>query len=502
MNLSKIQKQTAIELQPLPRPPSICPGCSYKAFALSVEKLKKQKKIYAAFGDIGCSTLLFFNNALDTVSCMGASDSMRQGFVLSRPEMAHKVISVIGDSTECHSGLDATRNAIFRNIPGVKVILDNYTTAMTGGQPSPSSKVNLEGRPNNFSLRGAVEAEGGRTIVVDAFDVKGVDKALKEALKLAKEGLYTTLILEGDCIHDVERSKLERNLEFNYDNCKQCDLCDICLGIEMDDSKTPHFTSMCSNCSSNNQICLQRCPFDAISIIDNNGEMETDFPLFDTPQFTQPIEVDKNKLPESLKIAIRGIGGQGNIFFGKVLSEVALRTPYADTHIIKGDTLGMARLGGSVISTFSCGNVFSSMLAPNSADVVVVMEMSEVLRPGFLELLKPEGTIILNEYSALPINTQKEDYPDIESIRKVLDGYKIISINANQIAMDMNDKRGMTANVIIVGLLSTIEPFNHIPSEIWQTAILELSPNDRIKSMNISAYNQGRKYIQNQVLTS
>ncbi|MCH7612209.1 MAG: 2-oxoacid:acceptor oxidoreductase family protein [Candidatus Marinimicrobia bacterium] len=502
LNLSKIQKQTTIDLAPLPRPPSICPGCSYKAFALSVEKLKKQKKIYAAFGDIGCSTLLFFNNALDTVSCMGASDSMRQGFVLSRPEMAHKVISVIGDSTECHSGLDATRNAIFRNIPGVKVILDNYTTAMTGGQPSPSSKVNLEGRQNKFSMRGAVEAEGGRTIVVDAFDVKGVDKALKEALKLAKEGLYTTLILEGDCIHDVERSKLERNLEFNYDNCKQCDLCDICLGIEMDDSKTPHFTSMCSNCSSNNQICLQRCPFDAISIVDNNGEMETDFPLFDTPQFTQPIEVDKNKLPESLKIAIRGIGGQGNIFFGKVLSEVALRTPYADTHIIKGDTLGMARLGGSVISTFSCGNVFSSMLAPNSADVVVVMEMSEVLRPGFLELLKPEGTIILNEYSALPINTQKEDYPDIESIRKVLDGYKIISINANQIAMDMNDKRGMTANVIIVGLLSTIEPFNHIPSEIWQTAILELSPNDRIKSMNISAYNQGRKYIQNQVLTS
>ncbi|MFQ6677570.1 MAG: 2-oxoacid:acceptor oxidoreductase family protein [Fidelibacterota bacterium] len=500
LDLPPIQKPNTIELEPLPRPPSICPGCSYKAFALSVAKLKKRKKIYAAFGDIGCSTLLFYNNALDTVSCMGASDSMRQGFVLSRPEMAHKVISVIGDSTECHSGLDGTRNAIFRNIPGVKVILDNYSTAMTGGQPSPSSKANLEGRPNNFSLKEAVEAEGGRTIVVDAFDVKGVDNSLKKALKLAEEKIYTTLILEGDCIHDVERNKLERNLEFNYDNCKNCDLCNICPGIETDDSKTPHFTSMCSNCSSNNQVCVQRCPFDAISIIADNGKSENDFQHIDIPKFTEPVEIDKNKLPESLKIAIRGIGGQGNIFFGKVLSEVALRTPYADAHIIKGDTLGMARLGGSVISTFSCGNAYSPILAPNSADVLVVMEASEVLRPRFLELLKPNGSIIMNEYSALPINAHKEEYPDIESIRKVLDGYKIISVDANQIAIDMNDKRAMTANVIIVGLLSTIEPFNHIPSEIWQAAILELSPNNLIKSMNLTAYSKGRNWINKQTV--
>ena len=109
---------------------------------------------------------------------MGASDPMRQGFVLSRPDMAHKVISVIGDSTECHSGMDGTRNAIFRNIPGVKVILDNYSTAMTGQQPAPSSKTNLAGQDITFDLHKAIEAEGGRTVVVDAYDVKKVDKAL------------------------------------------------------------------------------------------------------------------------------------------------------------------------------------------------------------------------------------------------------------------------------------------------------------------------------------
>jgi indolepyruvate ferredoxin oxidoreductase alpha subunit len=423
---------------------------------------------------------------------MGASDPMRQGFVLSRPDMAHKVISVIGDSTECHSGMDGTRNAIFRNIPGVKVILDNYSTAMTGQQPAPSSKTNLAGQDITFDLHKAIEAEGGRTVVVDAYDVKKVDKALKEALKLAEEKVYTTLILEGECIHNVEKSKLARDLEFDYDNCKRCDLCNICPGIQTDDEKTPSFTSLCSNCASSSQVCLQRCPFDAINKKDDLGNYQKDFPLLDFPKFTAPVALDKSKFPKSLKIAIRGIGGQGNLFFGKVLTEVALRTPYIDTNIIKGDTLGMAQLGGSVISTFSCGDVYSSVLAPFSADALVVMEQSEVLRPGFLDLLKPGGTIILNEFSALPINANKDDYPKIEEIQDALSNFNIIHINAHQIAIDMNDSSGISTNVIIIGLLSKINPFSQIPSEIWQEAILELSPNDLIKTINLSGYNQGR----------
>jgi indolepyruvate ferredoxin oxidoreductase alpha subunit len=161
----------------------------------------------------------------------------------------------------------------------------------------------------------------------------------------------------------------------------------------------------------------------------------------------------------------------------------------------------MAQLGGSVISTFSCGNVFSSNLAPHSTDVLVVMEQSEVLRPGFIDLLKPDGTIILNKFSALPINAKKEDYPNIKSIKKVLNQYKIININANQIALDMNDKSGISTNVIIIGLLSMIDPFSKIPTEIWQSAILELSPNDFFKSMNLSAYFRGRELLQDRKVT-
>lgn len=494
MDIHYKNSRDEINIKPLKRPPTICPGCPYKAFALSVAKLKKQKKIFASFGDIGCSTLLYFLNALDTVCCMGAADSMRQGFVMSRPEMANRTISVIGDSCECHSGLDSTRNAVFRNVPGVKVILDNRITAMTGGQPAPSSEKNLAGQTHKFSLRHAVAAEVERTVVVDAYNITEVEKELKKALELAEKGEFSALILEGPCIQEVENSKKIRELQFDYDKCKKCGMCNICPGIELDDNETPHFTNLCSNCGGNSQVCKQRCNFGAIIPIAEGKEKPPLKPELPELETIQAVKVDKETLPASLRLAIRGIGGQGNLFFGRVLSAAAMRTPYIETHIVKGDTHGMAQLGGPVISTFSCGRVYSPILAPNSVDLLVVMEVSEVLRPGFLELLKPGGTIIFNEFTSLPVTAKKEDYPALSAVEEALKKYNVIMIDANKIAYDLGDRTGRTANVVILGLLSTTAPFNKIPEGTWLSALMSLSPTDSIKAANLTAFRAGRNY--------
>jgi indolepyruvate ferredoxin oxidoreductase alpha subunit len=480
-------------LPPVNRPPSICPGCAYKAIALTLGKLKKKKKIYASFGDIGCSTLLYFFNALDTVLCMGASDSMRQGFVLSKPEMASKTVSIIGDSTECHSGLDSTRNAVFRNIPGVKIILDNRITAMTGGQVAPSSATNLADQPHQFDLVKAVAGEVKRTVVVDAFDKDQIDRELKEALALAEKGEFTAIIARGTCIHETSAPERIRTIEIDYDKCKNCGLCDICPGIELDEDKKPHFTSLCTNCGSNMQVCMQICPLDAIvPITSTPGKIRRKASKADSVRVPR---VQANQLPEVLRVAIRGIGGQGNLFFGRVLSEVAIATPYAKTHIVKGDTHGMAQLGGPVISTFGCGRVFSPIPAPHAVDILVAMEYSEILRPGFLDLLKPGGTVIVNEFAAVPTGTKKTDYPRLADIEKLLKPYSVIKIDAYKIAADLGDETGSTANTVVLGLLSTIEPFNCIPAAIWRSALMKLSPTEAIQSANQTAFEAGREYI-------
>jgi len=488
----KIEKQP-LPLQPVLRPPSICPGCPYRAFSLAVDKLKKKKKIYAAFGDIGCSTLIYFQNAIDTVMCMGASDSMRQGFVLSQPEMIHKTISVIGDSCECHSGMDSTRNAVFRNIAGVKVILDNRTTAMTGAQPSPASPRNLAQQTHKFNLRRAIEAEGCRTITVNAYDLKEVELQLENSLLKAKENEFTAMIVEGACVQEVETKQKVRTIEFDYDKCRRCQLCNICPGIDSDADKKPFFTPLCTNCGSSTQICMQRCPFGAIVVKEQTVQTAQTIKNQITIEKYEPQPIDIENLPKSLRLAIRGIGGQGNLFFGKVLSELALRTPYINTQIVKGDTHGMAQLGGAVISTFSCGEVFSPLLAPKTADILVVMEISEVLRPNFIDLLKPQGTIIFNNFKAKPALISNEQYPKIEEIENLLVNYNVIKLDATKIAIEHGDKTAKTANVIILGLLSTLAPFNAIPYQTWLAALMAVSPTDTIKIANKTAFDVGRK---------
>lgn len=483
-----------ISIEPVKRPPTICPGCPYRAFALVVDKLKKKKKLYASFGDIGCSTLLYFLNAIDTVCCMGASDSLRQGFVLSRPDMAHRTISVIGDSCECHSGLDATRNAVFRHTPGVKVILDNRITAMTGGQPAPSSEVNLENIPNPFVLKEAEAAEKARTVVLNSYHLKEVEKGLTQALAQAETGEFSALILEGPCIHQVKTEKKARELDIDREKCRQCGLCGICPGIQHDENRRPEFTILCSNCGSNMQVCQQVCPFNAIVPMNEKMTASTTLlpPIPDEIETIDTVSSDIPRLPASLRVAIRGIGGQGNLFFGKVLSEVALRTPYSSTHIVKGDTHGMAQLGGAVISVFSCGQVHSPQLAPHSADVLVALEIGEILRPGFLNLLKQGGTIILNNFQALPPTAKKEQYPSVDKIRSSLTNYRVISIDAYQLAQKNGDKAGKTANVSVLGLLSTIEPFIHIPEKTWIAALNSLSNNMNTNAANVRAFKAGR----------
>ena len=154
-------------------------------------------------------------------------------------------------------------------------------------------------------------------------------------------------------------------------------------------------------------------------------------------------------------------------------------------------------IGGPVISTFGCGNVYSPIFAPGSVDVLVVMEVSEILRPGFLDLLKPNGTIIFNNFKALPANTKMEDYPDMEEIEKLISEYNVIKIDANKIAYDLGDINGKTANVVVLGLLSKIKPFDAIPQEIWFSALMSISGNDYIKSANKLAFEAGRNTVNN-----
>ena len=141
--------RTALGLEPLPtlppgglplagRPPQLCAGCPHADTFKALNKALEGRDGSNVFSDIGCYTLgaLPPYNAIHTCVCMGASIGMARGAsdVGLRPAVA-----VIGDSTFAHSGITPLLGAADADADMTVVILDNATTAMTGGQPTYGS---------------------------------------------------------------------------------------------------------------------------------------------------------------------------------------------------------------------------------------------------------------------------------------------------------------------------------------------------------------------------
>ncbi len=483
--------------KPMPRPPVICAGCPYRLIANEIAFLRKKKEVEQVFGDIGCNTLLYYMDALDTAQGMGASESNRSGFVLSLPEKAGKVMSLLGDSTECHTGLDATRNAVYRNIPGVKIVLDNEWTAMTGGQPSPTSPANLAGEKIQFDLLATLQAHGSKVIVLDAFDKKAIRKGLRSALAEASKGSFTTIVMRnGACLQKMPASS--QRVYVNPDECKKCDACLICPGLELDEQRVPFANNLCSGCSGHTPACVQSCPTNVLKIVDlKDLERATKNELAAPPAIHIP-EASQARIPKRMSLAIRGVGGQGNLFFGHVLAQLALLAGYDQQNILKGETHGMAQMGGPVISTFSCGDVASPVLLPGTADCLIAMEKSEVLRPEFLEMLRPDGTVLLASTQIIPFGGPVEQYPTDQAVAESLKDYRVIEVDVLGQALEKGDTSGKTANVVMMGVLSTIAPFNALAPELWLSALKQVNSRPAVWAANYAAFNAGREWALNQ----
>ncbi len=481
---------TPCSVPALGRPPLLCPGCPYRLFAQEVAGMKRKGKLDAAFGDIGCNALLYFMNAMDTGLAMGASESQRMGYVLSRPEQAGRCLSIIGDSTECHSGMDATRNALYRNVPGVKVVLDNEWTAMTGGQPSPTSPANLAGQPIRFDLPEALRAHGAKVEVIGAYDRKAIRSTLRSALDEAGRGGYSTIVIrDGACLKKSKPSR--QRVRVAADACKKCNLCLICPGLELDGNGLPAVNNLCSGCGGHTPACAQMCPTGVLKPVGLQDPGQAEAGAFPPPPAELP-QAPVSQAPERLSLAIRGVGGQGSLFFGRVLTQLALQAGYGESNIVKGDTHGMAQMGGPVISSFGCGRVVSPVQLPGTVDCLIVMEKSEVLRPEFLDLLRPGGTVLMAGTRILPEGLAEGDYPSDARLREILAPFHLIEVDPLKEAVALGDPTGRIANVILMGILSRLEPFDRFPEALWWQALRKVNPRPEVWAANYAAFNAGR----------
>lgn len=241
------------------RPPVMCPGCPHRGTFYVLKKLG-----LTVAGDIGCYTLGAAAplSSVDTTICMGASVSAAHGMakVLGN-EFAHKLVSVIGDSTFIHSGITGLIDIVYNQGINTVIILDNSTTGMTGHQDNPLTGKTIRGEATKqIDLLKLCEAIGIEHVVVaDPFDLKRFEEVVRE--ETAREE-PSVIIAQRPCA-------LLKSVRYSghcviTDACRKCRRCMGlgCPAIHLDPvtGKVGIDATLCNGCG----LCIGVCPFGAI----------------------------------------------------------------------------------------------------------------------------------------------------------------------------------------------------------------------------------------------
>jgi indolepyruvate ferredoxin oxidoreductase alpha subunit len=245
------------------RPPVMCVGCPHRGMF----HILNRKKAFVA-GDIGCYTLAVSPplSAIHTTVCMGAGVSQAVGIEAVLPEEHGNVVAVIGDSTFLHSGMGGVLNMAYNEIPATVIILDNYTTAMTGRQDHPGSGFDATGnRTRQVDWEILLKGLGIEHVrLVDAYDLEQIREVLEEEVNRDSPSV---IVVQGACMLLKNKPvKLQEPYRTDRDVCTNCGMC-LRIGCPAisrkdgsPDEKPIIDVTQCTGCD----LCFQVCQFDAI----------------------------------------------------------------------------------------------------------------------------------------------------------------------------------------------------------------------------------------------
>jgi indolepyruvate ferredoxin oxidoreductase alpha subunit len=204
---------------------------------------------------------------------MGASISMGHGAqkAFDRAGEAMRAVSVIGDSTFFHTGMNSLLNAVYNRARTVTCILDNRITGMTGHQDNPGTGFTLQGdATKTVDIEALVRALGVEKVrTVNPLNLGDAREALAWALGQAEPAV---IIARWPCAlkKRSERDRAEFGAGFgrcavDESACVGCGLCirTGCPALRFDKAakKVRIDSSQCLGC----EVCLQVCPKRAIA---------------------------------------------------------------------------------------------------------------------------------------------------------------------------------------------------------------------------------------------
>ena len=275
-NLKTTKNKVSDDLALPNRPPTLCPGCPHRAVYYSIKKARENLNINEEDlifpTDIGCYTLGIESpyQAADYLLAMGSSIGTSCGFSKATNQ---NIVCFLGDSTFFHSGIPPLINAVHNKHNFVLTVLDNRTTAMTGGQPHPGLPIDGMGEvAPEISIENMVKATGAEFVeTINPLSIKKTVDTFERALKY--DGV-AVIISRYPCvlIKNKETSKKETKkavMAVDSEKCSQCMECIskmACPAIYETQASGEQSIEIdvmaCKGCT----VCVQMCPEKAIRV--------------------------------------------------------------------------------------------------------------------------------------------------------------------------------------------------------------------------------------------
>jgi indolepyruvate ferredoxin oxidoreductase beta subunit len=188
---------------------------------------------------------------------------------------------------------------------------------------------------------------------------------------------------------------------------------------------------------------------------------------------------------EPYSILVAGVGGQGNLVYGRIVAEASV---YQGLRPVVGDTFGASRRGGSVLTHIRIGKQDWGPLIPEGeVDILIGFEPLEALRAA----IKYAGARTVALVSAIPVppsnvTSGSRTYPKIDDIRNALDTLckKAHFMDPEPVMNQAKSTRVL--NTYMMGVLSTVENLP-IEQDNLRKAISKILDS----SKDLEAFDQG-----------
>ncbi len=192
-------------------------------------------------------------------------------------------------------------------------------------------------------------------------------------------------------------------------------------------------------------------------------------------------------MKQSGNILFSGVGGQGILLASELTAYAQLEAGF---DVKKSEVHGMAQRGGSVEAHLRYGErVYSPLIEPGTADILVAFEIMEAAR--YLPYLHKDSAVVVNTQKILPpaVAMGKAAYPDDILDELTSRGINVVALDAFAVARDVGELR--TANVAMVGAMSN---FLSVNKQVFLD-VIDTRVKESFREVNKKAFEAGRKLV-------